>query len=92
MAIVDFIAADDRRHAASVLERLEVRARSLDSFPDRGRIVPELRWQGILGFREVLERPWRIVYHQSEQALIIVGVFDGRRELTDVLIDRLNSR
>jgi toxin ParE1/3/4 len=91
MTIVDFIAADSGINADKALERLEARARSLDHSPERGRIVPELRWHGILGFKELQEPPWRIVYHHSDGAVIIVGVFDGRRHLADVLIDRVAS-
>lgn len=92
MAIVDFIATDSSVNADKVLERLEARARSLDLFPERGRIVPELRWYGVVAFKELMESPWRIVYHHGDDAVIIVGVFDGRRHLADVLIDRVATR
>ena len=92
MAIVDFIAADSSLNADGVLARLEERARSLDRFPERGRIVPELRWHGIMDFKELLEPPWRIVYHHWANEVVIVGVFDGRRELADALLDRLGRQ
>ena len=46
---------------------------------------------GSWGSEEVLEKPWRIVYHHAHDGIIIVGVLDGRRDLVDVLIDRVSS-
>lgn len=44
------------------LSRLESRCQALTVFPERGRIVPELRAVDIFAYRELIEGPWRIVY------------------------------
>jgi plasmid stabilization system protein ParE len=88
MAIVDYIAADAPLNAEKSLDRLEARAATRDLLPDRGRVVPELQAEGITTIRELIERPWRILYEFDGKAVTIVGVFDGRRQLATVLMER----
>lgn len=89
LRIVDYIASDAPMDAERVLERLERSAASLNRFPERGRVVPELRDQGITTIREVIERPWRIVYEYDGTGVLVIGVFDGRRSLASILMERL---
>ena len=91
LEIVDYIATQAPMNAVKVLERLEARTASLDQFPGRGRVSPEIRRLGITSIRELIETPWRIVYEYSgqEREVLIVGVFDCRRDLQSVLLERL---
>jgi predicted metalloprotease len=41
--------------------------------------------------REVVERPYRIVYRITGRTVAVLGVLDGRRELEDVLLERLTA-
>ncbi|MBT8369959.1 MAG: type II toxin-antitoxin system RelE/ParE family toxin, partial [Deltaproteobacteria bacterium] len=50
--IVEYIAADSPPIALKIFKRIKQKASSLYTFPERGRIVPELRDQGILQYRE----------------------------------------
>ena len=75
----------------ALLARLRRRAKSLASHPGRGRVIPELAFSGIVHLREVIERPHRIVYRIADRTVLILGVFDGRRELEDVLLERLTA-
>jgi hypothetical protein len=38
---------------------------------------------------EVQEAPWRIIYRIRDRRVEIHGVFDGRRALQDILMERL---
>jgi len=87
--IVAFIAADAPKAAARVLTDLESRATTLGRHPDRGRLVPELLHFGFRGWRELVVAPYRIVYRIAGREVIVLAVFDGRRELSDVLLERL---
>ena len=87
--IVDFIAEEDPRNALSVLEKLEKRARTLRQFPERGRIVSELRTLDVFLYRELIQRPWRIIYRIVEKRVYVLAVLDCRRELTSLLLERL---
>jgi len=87
--IVDFIAEEDQRSALRVLERLEKRARALRRFPKRGRVVPEMRTLDVFLYRELIERPWRMIYRFDDEHIYVLAVLDSRRELTSLLLERL---
>lgn len=84
-----YIAADSLDNALTVLDRLESRAQSLASQPQRGREVPELRALGVHQYRELVERPWRIVYRIDSSRVLVLAVLDSRRSLSAVLMERL---
>jgi plasmid stabilization system protein ParE len=88
-SLVEFIAADDPATAVRVLNQLEARTASLARMPERGRVVPELAAVGIHTYRELVVTPWRIIYRISGQVVYVLAVLDGRRNLEDVLLDRL---
>jgi plasmid stabilization system protein ParE len=88
LAITDYIARDSSINANKVLDRLEHRIGTLTTLPERGRVVPELQWHGISSIREVFEKPWRILYEISANEVLVVAVYDGRRHLNDVLLER----
>ena len=75
--------------AERILDRIIARAESLDLSPERGRTPPELRVIGDRTWREVQERPWRILYKIERKTVQIHGVLDGRRSLDDILLERL---
>jgi plasmid stabilization system protein ParE len=68
---------------------LQERADSLTTAAERGRLVPELRSIGVHQYRELVERPWRIVYRIEPDTVIVLAVLDGRRDLESLLLDRL---
>lgn len=86
--IASYIARDSAINAEKVLERLERRIATLTTMPERGRVVPELQWHGITTVREIFEKPWRILYQLRARQVVIVAVYDGRRHLNDVLLER----
>jgi addiction module RelE/StbE family toxin len=87
--IVTFIAADSPPDAERVLRRLEQRAATLESTPSRGRVVPEPGRFGMRTWRELVVRPYRLVYRIEGDTVTVLAVFDGRRDLEDVLLERL---
>lgn len=86
--IIDFIDDEAPLNSGKVLGRIEEAASALKTFPERGRIVPELRWHGIERYRELQLPPWRIIYRVEPRRVEVLAVFDGRRSLEDVLLDR----
>jgi len=87
-SIASYIAEDSAINALSVVERIKARAETLVTLPMRGRIVPELRWHGVMTFRELIEKPWRLIYRIEADRVVVVSVLDGRRSLEDLLLDR----
>ena len=87
--IFEFIALDSLDNALITLTRIRQKASSLYTFPERGRIVPELQNQGIFYYRELIIPPWRIVYRISEIKIYVLSVLDSRQNVEDILLKRL---
>lgn len=88
-SIVDFIARDNPTAARPILDSLRKRADTLKTFPERGRVVPELAHVGLYIYRELLVNPWRLVYRVSNAMVYVMMVIDGRRNVEDLLLERL---
>lgn len=80
-AIAFHVARDSLDNALRSVDRLEHRAATLAQMSTRGRIVPELRRVAEQRHREVIEKPWRILYRVEESLVSIVAVVDGRRDV-----------
>ena len=89
--IVEYIAEDSPPNALKIFNRIKQKASSLYTFPERGRIVPELREQGILQYRELVISPWRIQYRISEKSVLVLSVLDSRRNIEDILLKRFTN-
>ena len=87
--IIEYIAVDSPPNAIKIYKKLKQNASSLYTFPDRGRIVPELRDHGILQYRELVIPPWRILYRISEKYVYVLSVLDSRQNIEDILLNRL---
>ncbi|OEU64254.1 MAG: plasmid stabilization protein [Desulfobacterales bacterium S5133MH16] len=87
--IIEYIADDSPLNAQKVFKKIKEKASSLYSFPDRGRLVPELKEQGILQYHELIHSPWRIIYRISGNTVYVLSVLDARRNIEDILLKRL---
>ena len=87
--IVSFIAKDSPANARRLLTRLRQRATSLETSPERGRVVPELAFFGIRVFRELIVKPYRILYRVRADSVLVLALFDARRDLETILLERL---
>ncbi len=86
--IIEYIAIDSNEIALERLLEIKENTKQLISFPNHGRIIPELKKQNIIKFREVILSPWRIMYKISEHKIYIMAVIDGRRNIEDLLMKR----
>jgi toxin ParE1/3/4 len=86
--IIDYIAVDSPDNALQILKKPRQKASSLYTLPDRGRIVPELKDQGIHIYREIIIPPWRIIYRISDATVFVLSVIDSRRNVEDILLNR----
>lgn len=87
--IVDFLLSRSVPAAESTWLKLRTSAVRLASITERGRVVPELAKAGVRTYRELIVlRCYRLVYRASARSVLVVGVFDGRRDLADILIER----
>lgn len=88
-AIIDYIAIEKKESAIQVLQKIKRVTSTLKTLPDRGRIVPELKEQGILFYHELIIKPWRVFYRISDKNVYVLAVIDSHRNVEDMLLERL---
>lgn len=87
--IVSYLADESPQAALAVLDRLERKSKTLGTLAERGRIVPELARLHVVAYRELVVPPHRVIYRVQGRRVLVVAVLDSRRNLEDVLLDRL---
>jgi len=87
--IVSFVAGKAPDNAHRLLLGLRSKADSLERSPQRGRVVPELASTGTRAWRELIVKPHRILYRIRNNIVLVGAVVDGRRDLEDLLLERL---
>ncbi|SEJ31749.1 toxin ParE1/3/4 [Sphingobium sp. AP50] len=75
--------------ADRLIDMLVDRMASLRHFPLRGSVPLELDALGVRDYRQLLQNPYRIVYHFAEDAVAILMIADGRRDMQALLQQRL---
>lgn len=81
--------ADD---AARLLDEFLDRIATLESFPHRGAIPPELETLGIHDFRQLHLGRFRMVYRVAGERVFVMLIADGRRDMQSLLQQRLLGR
>jgi addiction module RelE/StbE family toxin len=81
-AIHEYIAKDSKTYATRFIKSLIKATEKLENMPLCGRVVPELEGYG---FREVIYRNYRIVYRLTDDAIEILAVVHGAREISKVI-------
>lgn len=82
---------DGERRSKRVLDKLEEAINFLSENPYRGAFVGELVALGIRDFREIILRPYRIIYRVQDKFVYVLLVTDGRRDMQTLLQRRLLS-
>ena len=89
-AVYRYIANNDSPGKAEhLLDNIEKAMTSLEKMPARGNYPPEMQRWGILDFREIFFKPYRIIYEIKDKSVFIYAVLDGRRNCEDLLQQRL---
>ena len=88
-AIIEYIYVDSPSAARDSLRKIKTKTSNLCSFPQRGRVVPELKDHGILQYRELIIIPWRVIYRISDEQVYVLSVIDSRGNVEDILLGRL---
>jgi toxin ParE1/3/4 len=78
LAIHDYIAEESISGAASVIQQIFDAVEQLRMFPNSGRIVPEYE---LIDVREILARPYRILYRTMGDRVEIINVLHSRQQL-----------
>jgi addiction module RelE/StbE family toxin len=80
-AIRDQIALDSEQYAGLVVGRLVAAPSRLLQFPESGRMVPEFSRPNL---RELILRPYRLVYRFQGDIIEVVTVFHAARMFPDL--------
>jgi toxin ParE1/3/4 len=80
---------DSPQKAVQLLDKIESLCKSLSEFAHRGHTPPELERIGIFEFKEIHYKPYRIIYQIINNDVYIHCVLDGRRDLQELLQQRL---
>ncbi len=90
MGILQYVAVNDSNDAANrLLTKIEETFVKLEKYPSRGHLPEELRTTGIKKFREVHYKPYRIIYEIKLETIYIHCVLDGRRNIQELLGERI---
>jgi len=88
--IIEYMLSKEEFNTAKkIYEKIKNRIYLLDKIPEQGRLVPELQLLKIKKYREIIINPWRVIYTINKNKVFILLVIDGRRNLEDILLDRL---
>ncbi len=88
--IYDYIALHDTpQNADYVLGQIETAFSRLSKSPERGAHPKELRALGILEYREIFFKPYRIIYRVMDKNVYVLLIADGRRDMQTLLQRRL---
>jgi toxin ParE1/3/4 len=77
-AIEAYISRHSAQYGRSMVERIFARTKQLAAFPQLGAVVPEYEDESL---RELLERPYRIVYRVLPDRVDVVAVVHGARRM-----------
>ena len=88
--IYSYIVCNDSvENADYVFEKLEQTCLTLGFFPQKGHMPPELERIGVLTYREIHFKPYRIIYEIRNKDVFVHAVLNGRRDLQDLMERRL---
>lgn len=88
--IYEFIAhSDSETSANNVLRRLIEAAEHLRTQPERGSHPKELQSLGLIEYRQVLFKPYRLICRIYDRRIVVFLIADGRRDMQSLLTRRL---
>lgn len=89
-ALYDYLAEHRSvEEADALLDAILKKVESLERFPERGAGPKELAELGIRAFRQILHRPYRLVYQVLGRTVFVTLIADGRRDMQALLSRRL---
>ena len=87
--IIDHVATDSPANALQIFQKIKKKSSSLYTMPERCRIVPELRDQGIMQYRELIVPPWRIMFKITDLKVFVLLIIDSRRNIEDIFSSQM---
>lgn len=95
-ALADLLAINDYfllevsdKVAARIIDSLETAVNSLADLNERGTVPKELMALGIRQYRQLIVKPYRIIYQKQPDQVVVHAILDGRRDMQTLLTQRL---
>lgn len=80
---------DSEEKAEKLYLKLYEKCLSLQVYPNRGHVPPELKLLGVNDFLELNYKPYPIIYQIIEKVVFVHCVLDGRRDIQKLLQESL---
>ncbi|MDY3204650.1 MAG: type II toxin-antitoxin system RelE/ParE family toxin [Arcobacter sp.] len=88
-SIIEYIKTNSVDIAKKIFFEIKKECENLHYFLQRKRVVPELQQIGILKYREIIYEKYRIIFKIDNTKVYVLLVVDSRRNLEDILFQRL---
>ncbi len=76
--IIDDIAIDRPSNGLNIFKKIKNKASSFYTMPEKCRIIPELKDQGIMQYQELIIPSLRIMFRIAETSVYVLSVLDFR--------------
>ena len=87
--IIEYIKISSINTAKKIFVEIKQECNKLYTLAERKRVVPEFQEIGIVKYREIIYKRWRIVYKIDSEKVYVLLVADSSRNLEDILFQRL---
>jgi len=87
--IIEYIKINSISTAKKIFFEIKQESNKLHTLPERKRVVPEFQEIGIVKYREIIYKRWRIIYKIDDEKVYVLLVADSSRNLEDILFQRL---
>ena len=87
--IIEYIKINSMDVAKKIFIEIKQECNKLYTLPERKRVVPEFQEIGIVKYREIIYKRWRIIYKIDDEKVYVLIVVDSSRNLEDILFQRL---
>ncbi|WP_427501697.1 type II toxin-antitoxin system RelE/ParE family toxin (plasmid) [Methylomonas sp. MED-D] len=75
--------------AAKIIDTLEAAVNSLADLEERRTVLKELLVLAIRQYRQLIVNPYRIIYQNQPDQVVVHAILDGRRDMQTLLTQRL---
>lgn len=82
--VYDYIARDSKFYAKKVSQEIVEKSEKLNSFPEIGRIVPEI---GDSNIRELIIYSYRLIYEIFPNRIEVLALIHSKRNFTQEFLD-----
>jgi len=88
-SIITYIFTENKTNAKAMFLAIKEQCSTLEHFPFRTRVVPELESLGIMQYRELIFKRWRIIYSIDDDTVNLLLIIDSRQDIQEQLIQRV---